>query len=346
MQSVEHRPYGDKLMRIRWKGFELPTNVILEEETKSESYGKFIIEPFERGFGITIGNSLRRVLLSSLEGTAPVSLKIEGAMHEFASISGIYEDVINIALNVKGILINYDGHGAELIHIEKTGKGPVTCADITSDCPGLKIANPEHVICNIVDEKTTFKAEIEFRKGRGYIRCEDFPWEINTDKGVVPLDASFSPIRRSRWRVEETRVGKMTNYDKLILEIWTDGTISPEDSLVEAGIILRKHINPIVKFNDIGEEFQHDAPGAVVAQDNNAAPIDNELREKLDQPVSVLDPSVRAANCLAAEGIKTVLDLCSRQESDMLQVRNFGKTSLKEIKMKLAERALSFGMDL
>ncbi len=331
-------------MRIRWKGFELPTQVKVEEDSKSESYGKFLIEPFERGFGITIGNSLRRILLSSLEGTAPVSMKIEGVMHEFASIPGVYEDVINIALNVKGILVNYQGRSAEILKIDKTGKGLVTAGDLFG-ATDLKVANPDHVICEIVDDNTSFKAEIEFRKGRGYIRSEDFPWEINSDAGVIPLDASFSPIRRARWRVEETRVGKMTNYDKLILEIWTDGTITPEDAIVEAGIILRKHINPIVKLNDIGVEVPHEAPG--VSEDTqDIAPVDNELAEKLDQPVSVLDPSVRAANCLSAEGIKTIRDLVSRNESDMLQVRNFGKTSLKEIKMKLAERGISFGMDV
>lgn len=330
-------------MRIRWKGFELPTHVILEESTSTPEYGKFIVEPFERGYGVTLGNSLRRILLSSLEGAAPVSLKIDGALHEFASISGVYEDVINIALNVKGILVTYDGTAPEILKIEKTGKGPVTAGDLRG-CPSLKVINPDAVICTIVDEKTTFRAEIEMRKGRGFIRSEDFPWQINDEVGVIPLDASFSPIRRTRWRVEETRVGKMTNYDKLILEIWTNGTVSPEDALIESAIILRKHLNPFVKFGELGTEVPREAPGAVSSMEVEAE--DNELAEKLDQPVSVLDPSVRAANCLAAEGIKTIRDLVSRHESDMLQVRNFGKTSLKEIKMKLAERGLSFGMDV
>lgn len=330
-------------MRIRWKGFELPTHVLLDEETSSAEYGKFIIEPFERGFGVTLGNSLRRILLSSLEGVAPVSLKIDGAMHEFASIKGIYEDVINIALNVKGILVSYEGNGPEIIKIEKSGKGPVKAGDAVG-CPGLKVINPELVLCNIVDDKTTFRAEIEIRKGRGYVRSEDFTWQINDEVGVIPLDASFSPIRRARWRVEETRVGKMTDYDKLILEIWTDGTVTPENALIESAIILRKHLNPFVKYGELGQEVPHEAPGAVVPQEIET--VDNELAEKLDQPVSVLDPSVRAANCLAAEGIKTIRDLVTRNESDMLQVRNFGKTSLKEIKMKLAERGLSFGMDV
>lgn len=330
-------------MRIRWKGFELPTYVLLEQEDQAQGYGKFVVEPFERGYGVTLGNSLRRILLSSLEGVAPVSLKIEGAMHEFASIPGIYEDVINISLNVKGVLVNYEGTGPEVLKIEKTGKGPVTVSDLKG-CPSLILGNPDHVICNIVDDNTTFKAEIEVRKGRGYVRCEDAPFSINDEVGVIPLDASFSPIRRTRWRVEETRVGKMTNYDKLILEIWTDGTITPQNALVESAIILRKHLNPFVKFGELGKEIPHEAPGSVVTPEIET--VDNELSEKLDQPVSVLDPSVRAANCLSAEGIKTIRDLCCRHESDMLQVRNFGKTSLKEIKMKLAERGLSFGMDI
>lgn len=330
-------------MRIRWKGFELPTHVVLEESTATQDFGKFIVEPFERGYGITLGNSLRRILLSSLEGVAPVSLKIDGAMHEFASLTGVYEDVINIALNVKGILVNYEGNGPEILKLEKTGKGPVTAGDLKG-CPGLKIINPSHVICTIVDDKTTFRAEIEVRKGRGYVRSEDFPWQINDEVGVIPLDASFSPIRRARWRVEETRVGKMTNYDKLILEIWTDGTVSPENALIESAIILRKHLNPFVKFGELGQELPHETPGLATSSETET--VDNELAEKLDQPVSVLDPSVRAANCLAAEGIKNLRDLVCRHESDMLQVRNFGKTSLKEIKMKLAERGLSFGMDV
>lgn len=336
-------------MRIRWKGFELPTQVLVDETTKSPTYGKFVIEPFERGYGITIGNSLRRVLLSSLEGAAPVSLRLQGAMHEFSSIPGIYEDVINIALNVKGINLTFDSHGPEILKISKKGKGKVTAGDLTG-CPSLKVANPDHVICEIVDDKASFNAEIEFCKGRGFVRSEDFPWAVSEEIGVIPLDASFSPIVRARWHVEETRVGKMTNYDKLVLEIWTDGTIKPEDALVEAAVILRKHLNPFVKLNELGTEFVRDNPSEVAAesvdQESAVEAVDSEISEKIDQPVSVLDPSVRAANCLAAEGIRTIRDLVKHTEHEMLQVRNFGKTSMKEIKIKLQERGLSFGMDL
>lgn len=343
-------------MRIRWKGFELPTQVLLDEATRSSNYGKFVVEPFERGYGITIGNSLRRVLLSSLEGVAPVSLRVKGAMHEFASISGIYEDVVNIALNVKEIKIAFEGSGPETLRIDKSGKGKVYAKDLTGSCPSLKIANPELVICEIVSEKASFYAEIVFHKGRGFVRSEDLAWAVTEEVGIIPLDASYSPVLRTRWRVEETRVGKMTNYDKLILEIWTNGTITPDDAMVEAAIILRKHLNPFIKLGDLGEELTREAP----SEDNNMSEVasaasartggddglDRDILEKLEQPVTVLDPSVRAANCLSAEGIKTIRDLVKHTEHDMLQVRNFGKTSMKEIKIKLAERGLSFGMDL
>ena len=329
-------------MRIRWKGFELPTRVILDPQSQTDTYGRFIVEPFERGYGITVGNSLRRVLLSSLEGAAPVSLQIDGASHEFDSISGIVEDVINIGLNVKGILVTFEGDGPTTLRVEKTGAGTVTAGDIICD-PGVKIVNKDLVLATIEKDGVTFKAEIEVRKGRGYIRSEDFPWKTEESLGHILLDAAFSPVRRARWRVEETRVGKMTNYDRLTLEIWTNGTVSPEDALVEASTILRKHLNPFVKYYELGKELAREAPGEEEAEEQLDI-MDRELVEKLDQPVSVLDPSVRAANCLAAEGIKTLRDLVSREESEMLQVRNFGKTSLKEIKMKLGEMGLMFGM--
>ncbi len=328
-------------MRIRWKGFELPTRVVLDPVSRTETYGKFMVEPFERGYGITVGNSLRRVLLSSLEGTAPVSLRIDGAKHEFDAIPGIVEDVINIALNIKGVLVKFDGDGPEVLRIEKSGAGKVTAGDLMGG-PGVEVVNKDLLIATIEGENVDFRAEIEVRKGRGYVRSEDFPWKIDESSGTILLDAAFSPVRRARWRVEETRVGKMTNYDCLILEVWTNGTITPEDALVEASTILRKHLNPFVKYYELGRELPREAPGDEEAEDEPV--IDKQLMEKLNQPVSVLDPSVRAANCLAAEGIKTIGDLVSRQEAEMLQVRNFGKTSLKEVKIKLAEMGITFGM--
>lgn len=331
-------------MRIRWKSFELPTRVVMENESATDTYGKFTIEPFERGFGVTIGNSLRRVLLSSLEGVAPVSLKLDGALHEFAAIPGVVEDVIDIALNVKEMLVSYEGDQPETLKIERVGPGPVTAGDFTAPA-GVEIVNEDLQIATVEGTNTVFKAEIEFRKGRGYVRADDFPWKIQDTIGVIPLDASFSPVRRSRWRVLETRVSKVTDYDRLIIEIWTDGTIRPEQALVEAASILRKHLNPFVKYYELGSEASavvadiEEKPKVIAESTDNSA-----LTEKLAQPVSVLEPSVRAANCLSAEGIKTIRDLVSRSEQSMLEVRNFGKTSLKEIKQKLAEMGLSFGM--
>ncbi len=331
-------------MRIRWKSFELPTRVVMDNESSTDTFGRFTIEPFERGFGVTIGNSLRRILLSSLEGVAPVSLKLDGALHEFAAIPGIVEDVIDIALNVKEMLVNYEGDSVETLKIEKTGAGPVTAGDFTPPV-GVEIVNKDLHIATIEGANTTFKAEVEFRKGRGYVRSEDFPWKTQDAIGVIPLDASFSPVRRARWRVVETRVSKVTDYDRLILEIWTDGTVRPEQSLIEAATILRKHLNPFVKYYELGSEATATGDVAEERQEIERESADaSAMSEKLNQPVSVLEPSVRAANCLAAEGIKTIRDLTSRQEQDMLTVRNFGKTSLKDIKQKLSEMGLSFGM--
>ncbi|GHS92171.1 DNA-directed RNA polymerase subunit alpha [Planctomycetales bacterium] len=334
-------------MPIRWNGFELPSQADVDKSSLTREYGKFVFEPFERGFGVTIGNSLRRVLLSSLEGVAPVSLRLQGALHEFSSIPGIYEDVINIALNVKTIRATFDGPGPETLRLHKKGKGKVLAGDLTG-CATLKVANPTFQICEIIDDKVTFDAEIVFRKGRRFVRAEDFTFDLPKEVGLIPLDASFSPIERVRYRVEETRVGKMTNYDKLVLEIWTDGTLTPEDALMEAGVILRKHLNPFVKMPELGGEFKRENPesdeGSVVV--NSELPTELTKGDALDQSVSVLEPSVRAANCLAAEGIKTLRDLVKHNEQDMLNVKNFGKTSMKEIKLKLAEMGLAFGMDL
>ncbi|MDR0361266.1 MAG: DNA-directed RNA polymerase subunit alpha [Planctomycetota bacterium] len=330
-------------MRIRWKSFELPTRVVMDTDSTTDTYGKFTVEPFERGFGVTIGNSLRRVLLSSLEGVAPVSLKLDGALHEFATIPGIVEDVIDIALNVKAMLVSYEGDQPETLKIEKTGPGPVLAGDFVAPA-GVEVINKDLHVATIEGANATFKAEIEFRKGRGYVRAEDFPWKTQDVIGVIPLDASFSPVRRSRWRVVETRVSKVTDYDRLIMEIWTDGTIRPEQAMIEAATILRKHLNPFVKYYELGSEATT-AAEAEVAGDQEAESADKAaLQERLGQPVSVLEPSVRAANCLAAEGIKTIRDLVTKNEQDMLQVRNFGKTSLKEIKQKLIDQGLSFGM--
>ncbi len=331
-------------MRIRWRGFELPSQVLLEDDTASETYGRFIAEPFERGYGITVGNSLRRVLLSSIEGAAPVSVKLEGASHEFTAIPGIYEDVTNVILNLKGLLVRLEGDGPETIRVSRSGAGEVRAKDFETS-QNVEIINPDLLIATIVDEKGSFDAEVEIAKGRGYKTAEELAPEEQV-LGVIPMDATFSPVRRTRWSTEDTRVGQMTNYDRLILEVWTNGAIRPEEALVEAASILRKHLTPFVKYFEVGEELEREGPAEETGEAIPTSAADRELIEKLREPVSTLDPSVRAANCLAAEGIKTLRDLVSHTESEMLQVRNFGKTSLKEIKGKLSELGLSFDMEL
>jgi len=331
-------------MRIRWRGFELPTAVQVDEETKSDTYARFTAEPFERGYGITVGNSLRRVLLSSIEGTAPISVHFQNATHEFTAIPGMYEDITNIILNLKGLLIKIRGEGPERLRIRKSGEGPVTAADIEAN-QNVEIVNPDLQIATIVKDDVTFEAEVVVAKGRGYKAAEELRLPEQA-LGVIPMDATFSPVRRTRWGTEDTRVGQMTNYDRLILDVWTDGTVTPEEALVEAASILRKHLNPFVKYFELGPELERETLIEAGAGAGELTPEDRELAAKLEQPVSVLDPSVRAANCLAAEGIRTLRDLVQRTETEMLQVRNFGKTSLKEMKSKLADLGLYFGMEM
>ena len=331
-------------MRIRWKGFELPTRVVMETATATREYGKFVAEPFERGFGITVGNGLRRVLLSSIEGVAPVSIRIQGAPHEFTALPGVVEDIIHIAMNAKDMLVKFDGRGSEMLKVAKTGAGPVKAGDFRGG-PGVEVVNPGHVLATIAAADVAFEAEIEFRKGRGYIRADDFPWKIDDVIGTIPLDAAFSPVRRARWRVEETRVGKMTDYDRLILEIWTNGVVRPEMALVEASAIFRKHLNPFVMYNEIGEprppEAMPEEKPIIVEPEPDVSEAASDS-DTLSQPVSILEPSVRAGNCLATENIRTLGDLVSKSEDEMLLLKNFGKTSLKEIKQKLTAMGLSF----
>jgi DNA-directed RNA polymerase subunit alpha len=333
-------------MRVRWKGFELPTHVIKETESEDGRYAKFVAEPFTRGYGVTIGNSLRRVLLSSLEGTAVTSARIKGADHEFTALPGIFEDVTDIVLNIKDLLVQFEGDGPITVRVEKKGKGPVNAGDLQVDA-SAKVVNPDLVLCTISDDKTVFDAELTIVKGRGYQAAEEREESEKPEIGVIPVDAIFSPVRRVKYSVENTRVGQLTNFDKLILEIWTDGTISPEDALVEASAILRKHYNPFVKYHELGRELEREGREQALEE---GAPSDEqrvrELREKLALPVSVLDPSVRAENCLAATNFQTIGDLVVQSEADMLKIKNFGKTSLNEIKKKLADMGLSFAMKL
>jgi len=327
-------------MRIRWKGLELPNAVVSDETTRTETYGSFVAEPFERGFGMTIGNSLRRVLLSSLEGAALTAVKIEGVPHQFATIPGIVEDVTDIVLNLKGVLLRIEGdtEAPKTLRIDFRGTGEITAKDIQTD-PDVTIVNPEHGIATVTEE-TSFIAELWARRGRGYLAAEE---NESDEIGVIALDSIFSPVTRVRYRSENTRVGQRTNYDRLILDIWTDGSIGPDLALVEAAKILRKHLDPFVFYFELGEELQERTAQKEL---DEPAPEKDGLERQLDRPVADLELSVRSANCLQAQSLQTLRELVQKTEAELLGLRNFGKTSLDEIKGKLSGIGLSLGMRL
>lgn len=327
-------------MRIRWRNFELPSQVRLDVDTATEQYGRFIVEPFERGFGTTIGNGLRRVLLSSIEGTAVTSVKIDGVVHEFSSIPGVLEDVTQIILNFKKLRVRMHTDAPCMLALEANQKGDVLASQIETD-HNVEVVSQDLKICTLTDN-VPFKAEIQVRKGRGYVTAEDNATD-DMEVGVIPLDSIFSPIYRVKYAIENTRVGKFTNYDRLVLEIWSDGTVDPEMALVEASKIYRKHLNPFVQYFELKDDLAIE--GGSLAPEGDETAKRRETEELLSKPVDILDLSVRSKNCLDSENITTLRDLVTNSESDMLKVRNFGKTSLKEVKTKLSALGLSLGMN-
>jgi DNA-directed RNA polymerase subunit alpha len=324
-------------MRMRWRGLELPTQVVREDTISTDTYARLVVEPFERGFGTTVGNSLRRILLSSLEGAAVTKVRIAGASHEFMSLPGVLEDVADIILNIKSLVIRMDGEGEKTMRLVRRGPGEVYARDIETD-PSLTIINTGQVIATLTAE---VELSIDFwvSSGRGY-RTADENRGPTDELGIIAVDSVFSPVTRVRYKTEETRVGQKTNYDKLIMEIWTKGTIRPEDALVEAAKILRKHLNPFVQYHDLGEEQVVSEPAAEPA----TSMMDKALQERLSMPISQLDLSVRASNCLESAKVTTVGELARMTETDLLKVRSFGRTSLREVKRKLADLGLSLGM--
>lgn len=325
-------------MRIRWRGLELPSRVVTDAKSKTDFAARFTVEPFERGFGTTIGNSLRRILLSSLEGASVTAIKIKGVHHEFMSLPGVMEDITEIVLNIKNLIVKLEGDEPRTMKLAARGPGEVTAELIEAD-PSITILNKDLVIATLTD-KVDFEMELRVAKGRGYVPAsEQYNKADEQEIGLIPLDAIYSPVERVRYKVEETRVGQKTNFDKLILDIWTDGTISPEMALVEAAKILRKHLNPFVQYFDVGEEL-------VSAEAAAAASVDEELIRKLNMPISELDLSVRASNCLESARIQTVADLVSKSDGDLLKVRSFGRTSLREVKKKLNDIGLDLGVQL
>ena len=323
-------------MPVRLGRFEMPKRLTREESTATPTYAKFIAEPFEAGYGHTIGNSIRRVLLSSLEGAAVSSVKIEGAPHEFTAIPGVVEDVTDIILNLKKVLLKSHSRESHTVFLTANKEGAVTAADIKTD-QVVEVLNPDQHICTL-DKKQKFEAELEIKVGRGFCPAEENK-KPEQAIGIIAIDSLFSPVRRVRYSVETTRVGQRTDYDKLIMEVWTDGRITPEDAMVQSTNILRHHLDVFCDYDkSMVIEFE-EAKETVSAE---AA----KLKKILNMSVNEIELSVRAANCLNNANITTVGQLAAKSEAEMLKYRNFGKKSLNEIKDKLSALGLSLGMKL
>ncbi|MEZ6139659.1 MAG: DNA-directed RNA polymerase subunit alpha [Zavarzinella sp.] len=327
-------------MRVQWRNLELP-NTVTASSDNTETYGKFFIDPFERGLGTSVGNSLRRVLLSTLEGSAVTRVKIKGVQHEISSIRGVVEDVTEIILNIKALVVKNIADVPKTIMIERHTKGVVRAADIQHD-DTIQVFNPDHIIATLTDD-IPFVVEMTIENGRGYRYAEE---NIPADReiGVIPVDSSFSPVINVKMAIEETRVGQKTNYDRLILEIWTNGTTTPNLALVEAAKILRKHLNPFIQYTEPGPEMPINEQLDFGGHTHDVG--DAELERKLNMSLAELELSVRATNCLESENIQTVRQLVSRSEDELLEVRNFGDTTLREVRLRLTEHGLTLGMRL
>lgn len=321
-------------MRIRWRGLELPSLVSCDQQSLTSTYGKFVAEPFERGFGTTVGNSLRRILLSGLEGSAVTQIRVHNALHEFTTLPGVVEDMTDIVLNVKALVVKNHSEQTKVLRIEKNTKGVVTAADVETD-ESVEVINKDHVLATLTED-VPFIVEMVVENGRGYVPSTEHS-TMDQEVGIIPVDAVFSPVVRVRYEVEETRVGQKTNYDKLTLEIWTDGTVGPEMALVEAAKILRKHLNPFMQYSDLGASVHSESPG-------RASGAEKEVEAMLNMSLAELSLSVRATNCLESENINTVRDLVGYTEDQLLELRNFGDTTLQEVNEKLAEMGLHLGM--
>ena len=328
-------------MRIRWRNFELPSQVRMDQDTASPQFGRFVVEPFEKGFGATIGNGLRRVLLSSIEGTAVTWVRIDGVVHEFSTIQGVLEDVTQIVLNIKKLRVKLHTDAPTTLRIDVNQKGEVRAEKIEGD-HNVEIANPELKICTLTED-VRFYCEMQVKKGRGYVTAEE---NVSDEQeiGTIPVDSIFSPVHRVRYAIENTRVGKSTDYDRLVLDVWTDGTVSPEMALVEASKIYRKHLNPFVQYFDLKEDLA--VEGGVLAPEGDEGARRREMADLLSKSIDMLELSVRAKNCLDSESVTLMRDLVALSEPELLKVRNFGKTSLKEVKSKLSALGLSLGMNV
>jgi DNA-directed RNA polymerase subunit alpha len=316
---------------MMWSDFQKPKKLDYDPETLTPNYGRFIAQPFERGFGTTIGNALRRVLLSSIEGAAITAVRVEGVLHEFSSLQGVVEDMTDVVLNLKQIPFKLHGSGPKTLYLEKKGPGVVTAADFEED-PDVEILDPTAHLATLSKEGS-LKLEARLKKGRGYV-VADRNADTDLPLGYIPVDSIHSPVRRVNYHVEGARVGQMTDYDKLILEVWTNGAVSPQEAISLAAELLGDHLRIFSAFETRIEEREEAA----------APDVDPRLAEMLSKPIEELDLSVRSANCLKNANIRTLGDLVQRTEREMLSTKNFGRKSLDEIKDVLASLGLSFGM--
>ncbi len=319
-------------MHRNWRDLIRPKNLVIDRDSLSETYGKFVAEPLERGYGVTLGNSLRRILLSSLQGAAITAAKIDGALHEFMALPDVKEDVTDIILNLKQVNLKLQSGEQKTVRIEVQGPAQITAKDIVHD-ETVVILNPDQYICTVA-EGGTFKADLTVKRGRGYVPASQFRAE-GQSVGTIPMDAVFSPIRRVNYNVTHARVGQQTDYDKLTLECWTNGAIGPEDALGIAAKILKEQAQIFINFS---EDVEPELPEPEIREER--------INENLLRSVDELELSVRSANCLQNANIRYIGDLVQRSESDMLKTKNFGRKSLKEIKEILSEMGLSLGMKL
>lgn len=324
---------GERLINTRnWSELVKPDQVFRDPSPEDTTYGKFVCEPLERGYGNTIGNALRRVLLASLQGAAFVSVKIAGVQHEFTTIPGVLEDVTDIVLNLKQVRMAMDTEEPQRLTLIAKKRGPVTAADITTN-QHITILNPEQHIATLTED-VELNMELEVRMGKGYMPAEMHEG-LSEEIGMITLDASFSPVRRVAYSVEQARVGQMTNYDKLIIEVWTDGSIAPEDSIAYSAKILKEQLAVFINFDE-----------RISASDEGSAASSSDLNENLFKSIEDLELSVRATNCLKSADIAVVGELVQRTEAEMLKTKNFGRKSLDEITRVLAEMGFDFGMKL
>lgn len=317
---------------MKWKNLQMPKSIELDEGSASDRYGKFTIEPLERGFGLTVGNALRRALLSSLQGAAVTAVKIEGVLHEFSTVPGVLEDVSEIILNLKQIRFKMHADYKLNARFKMTGPGELKAGDLQAD-PGIEVLNPDLHVATL-NKEGQIDMEVEVSAGRGYIPADQ--QEEERPIGVIPLDAHYSPIKKVNFEVENTRVGQRVDFDKLTLEVWTDGSILPKDGMAVAAMILKDHFSLFVTFEE----------PIVVDVEEEEDKEKGRIRSLLEKSVEELELSVRSANCLRAADIKTIADLVQKPESAMLKYRNFGRKSLKEISDILTSMGLQFGMEV